>query len=215
VTDSGDGHLIITGVGSHDIELREIQPWVFQQTNGLSDTVIFQPSGTQMTMFIGNRPYQAYQKTAWDETPAFHFGLLLICLVLFLGTVVSAPVHLIGAIRRKSNGEAKGSPFRSDFPRWLGWSTSMLNVIVLIGFFLLFSSEDPFAVQFAISPALVAAMMLASISALLTVGVVFWGFVAWRMYSWSRWRCLSYMLPAVAGVAFSVDLNFWHLLWLP
>ncbi len=212
---SGDGHLIITGVGSHDIDLQEIQPWVFQQTNGFSDTVIFRSSGTQITMLIGNRPYQAYQKRAWDETPAFHFGLLLLCLLLFLGTGLSALVHLIGAIRRKFNGQPKGSRFRSDLPRWLGWSMSMFNVIVLIGFFLLFSSDDPYAVQFAMSPALVAVMVLASISTLLTLGVVFWSFLVWRMPSWNRWRCLSSILLALAGVAFSVDLSFWHLLWLP
>lgn len=215
VSAASNGHLIITGVGSHEIDLQEIQPWVFQQTNGFSDTVIFRNLGTQMIMFIGNRPYQAYQKRAWDETPAFQLGLLLICLLLFLGTSLSALVHLIGAIRRKFKGQPKGNRFRADLPRWLGWSVSMLNVVVLIGLFLLFSSDDPYAVQFAMSPALVAVMVLASISALLTLGMVFWSFLVWRMPSWNRWRCLSYILLALAGVAFSLDLNFWHLLWLP
>lgn len=215
VSASSNGHLVIAGVGSQDIDLVEVQPWVFQQTNGLSDKVIFRRDGTEMTMFIGNRPYQAYQKRAWDETPAFHFGLLLICLVLFLGTGLSALVHLPGAIRRKFNGKPKASAFRSELPRWLGWSMSTLNVIVLIGLALLFTSNDLYAVQFAMSSALIAVMMLASISALLTLGMVFCSFQIWKMPSWNRWQCLSYGLLALAGIAFSVDLNFWHLLWLP
>jgi CubicO group peptidase (beta-lactamase class C family) len=215
VSNAGNGHLIISGVGNQDIDLVEVQPWVFQQTNGLSDTVIFRRSGSQMNMFIGNRPYQAYQKRAWDETSTFHLGLLLICLLLFLGSGISALVHLIAAIRRKFNGKSKVIQFRSEFPRWVGWSMSILNVIVLIGFFLLFSSNDLYAVQFAMSPALVAVMMLASISSLLTLGMVFWSFLVWKMPSWNPWRCLSYVLLTLAGIAFSLDLNFWHLLWLP
>jgi hypothetical protein len=144
-----------------------------------------------------------------------HLGLLLICLLLFLGSGISALVHLIAAIRRKSNGKSKVIQFRSEFPRWVGWSMSILNVIVLIGFFLLFSSNDLYAVQFAMSPALVAVMMLASISSLLTLGMVFWSFLVWKMPSWNPWRCLSYVLLTLAGIAFSLDLNFWHLLWLP
>ncbi len=215
VSASGNGHLVIRGVGNQDIDLVEVQPWVFQQINGLSDMVIFQSSGTQMNMFIGNRPYQAYQKRAWDETPTFHFGLLLICLLLFLGSGLSALVHLIAVIRRKFSGKSKVIQFRSEFPRWVGWSMSILNVIVLIGLFLLFSSNDLYAVQFAMSPTLVAVMMLASISALLTLGMVFWSFLVWRMPSWNQWRCLCYILLALAGIAFGLDLNFWHLLWLP
>ncbi|GHO92499.1 FmtA-like protein [Reticulibacter mediterranei] len=215
VSNTGNGHLVISGVGDQDIDLVEAQPWVFQQTNKHSDTVIFRRSGSQMNMYIGNRPYQAYQKRAWDETPPFHLGLLLICLLLFLGSGLSALVHLIATIRRKGSLKLKVIQFRSEFPRWVGWSMSTLNVIVLIGFFLLFNSNDLYAVQFAMSPTLVVVMMLASISALLTLGMVFWSFQVWRMPSWNQWRCFSYVLLALAGIAFSLDLNFWHLLWLP
>jgi CubicO group peptidase (beta-lactamase class C family) len=215
VSASGNGHLVVTGVGSQSIDLVEVQPWVFQQTNGLDDTVIFRSSGTEMNMFIGNRPYQAYQKRAWYEAPVFHFGLLLICLVLFLGVALSALVHLVRAIRRKLTGKPSTNEFRSELPRWLGWIVSTFNVIVLIGLFLLFSSNDPYTVEFAMSSALVAVMMLASLSALLTLGMIFYSFHVWRMPSWNRWRRLFYGLLALAGIAFSVDLNFWHLLWLP
>lgn len=215
VSASGYGHLIITGVGSQDIDLVEVQPWVFQQTNGLSDTVIFQSSGTETKMFIGNRPYQAYQKIAWYQTPAFHFGLLLACLALFLGTSLSALIRLVRAIRRKGSRLPKADAFRSGLPQWLGWSMSTLNVLVLIGLLLLFGSSDLYAVQFAMSPALIAVMVLASISALFTLGIIFSSFLVWRMSSWNRWQCLSYVLLALAGIAFSMDLNFWHLLWLP
>lgn len=215
VSASGNGHLVITGVGSQDIDLVEVQPWVFQQTNGLSDTVIFQSSGTETKMFIGNRPYQAYQKIAWYQTPAFHFGLLLTCLVLFLGTGLSALIRLVRAIRRKGSRPPKASAVRSELPRWLGWIISTLNVIVLIGLVLLFGSSDLYAVQFAMSPALVAVMVLASISTLFTLGMIFSSFLVWRMSPWNWWQRLFSVLLALAGIAFSIDLNFWHLLWLP
>ncbi|GHO68266.1 FmtA-like protein [Ktedonobacter sp. SOSP1-52] len=215
VSASGSGHLVIKGVGSQDINLVEVQPWIFQRTDGFSDTVIFQSSGTEMNMFIGNRPYQAYQKRVWAETPAFHVGLLLLCLVLFLGVDLSALAYLLRAIRRKARLKPKVGAFRSELPRWLGWTVSTLNVIVLIGLFLLFSSNDPYAVQFAMSPALVVVMMLASVSALLTLGVVFYSFLVWRMPSWNRWQRLFFVFQALAGVVFSMDLTFWHLLWLP
>lgn len=215
VSAASAGHLVIRGVGNHEMDLVEVQPWVFQQTNGFSDTVIFRRNGTEMNMFIGNRPYQAYQKRAWSETPTFHLGLLLTCLVLFLGGVLSALSHFVWVIRRKFNGKPKVGTFRSELPRWLGWAMSTSNMVVLIGLFLLFSSNDLYAVQFAMSPALVGVMVLASIASLFALGMAVCSCLIWRIAFWSQWRRLSYVLLALAGIAFSMDLNFWHLLWLP
>lgn len=212
---SDGGRVVVTGVGSQDINLLEVQPWIFQQINGHSNTVIFRSSGTQMTMFIGNRPYQAYQKRAWDETPMFHLGLLLLCLLIFLGAVLQACAHFVRTIRGKRDRDQRAGTWHIKLVHWLGWVMSAFNVIVLIGLLLLFSSDDLYAVQFAMSSALVAVMVLASLSALLTLGMVSCHFLAWRMLSRRRWRYLFSVVLTLAGIAFSVDLHFWHLLWLP
>jgi CubicO group peptidase (beta-lactamase class C family) len=215
VSASNNGHLVIKGIGNQERYLVEIEPWVFKQTNGLDDTVTFRNNGSEMNMFIGNRPYQAYQKIAWYETSSFHLGLFLICLLLFLGMGIFWPLRLVRNLRRKRSSNPKVRNIRSELPQWLGWIMSTLHIIVLVGLVLHFISSNPFAVQFATSPTFVVVTVLASISVLITIGVVICSVLIWRVHTMKGWHRFSYALLALAGVAFSVELIFWNLIWLP
>jgi hypothetical protein len=207
VSASGNGHLMITS-GGDAMDFIEIKPWVFKQTNG-PDTVVFRSGDNGMSMFDG--PYQAYQKMAWYEAPPFQIGLLLICLLLFLVSLLVWSFRLVRGIRKKISGKPLVGGIRSELPLWCGGIVSTLNIIILVGFPISVRNLDPFFTP----PALVAVMVLASISALFALGVIICSILVWRMGSWSRWQRLFYVPLTLAAISFSVDLNFWHLLWLP
>lgn len=196
------------------MELVEVEPWIFKTINGLDETVIFRNDTNKLKMLISNHPYQAYEKIAWYETSNFHLGLLLACLILFLGMSLWWSVCLVRLFWRKWSSKPQVETIQFQLPQWLGWIVSTLNVIALIGLVLLFLDSNYYTVAFAMSPALVFFMILAGLAALLTVGMILCTIQFWRMRFWQRRQRFCYLLLTLAAIVFSLDLAFWHLLWL-
>src|SRR5438034_10179809 len=74
----------------------EVAPWVFHQADG-QETVVFRADPNGMLMLRSGDPVDAFVKVAWYDTPSFHLGLLVACMIIFLSALLLWP---LGFVRR-------------------------------------------------------------------------------------------------------------------
>jgi CubicO group peptidase (beta-lactamase class C family) len=209
VSPAGNGHLVISGFGGPPANVVEVAPWVFRQVYG-SQQVIFHVNNSSVTMLVGNLPIEAFTKLAWYDTPAFHYLLLLVCLLLFLSALLLWPLGFLRRrLRRKHEGRQRLGA--SSLIHILTWVVSGLDIIFVAGLILLIIN-DPNGIEFSIPPALVALLILAMISSFLTIGVISSTVLIWWRHFWSRAQRIHYTLVALAALAFVVELAYWNLL---
>ncbi|TEU06772.1 MAG: class A beta-lactamase-related serine hydrolase, partial [Candidatus Aminicenantes bacterium] len=128
-----DSALLITmpmGLGSK--QWVEVEPLVFREVGG-QDTVVFRENskGRISNVFFSQIPILAGVKLAWYKTPGFHYGLLAICMILFLSTL-SWPASALSKLLCRSKKEIPGAPW---LVRVIAGGMSMGYIIFLIGMF--------------------------------------------------------------------------------
>ncbi|GAH83147.1 unnamed protein product, partial [marine sediment metagenome] len=107
-----DSTLLITmpmGLGSK--QWVEVEPLVFREVGG-QDTVVFRENskGRISNVFFSQIPILAGVKLAWYKTPRFHYGLVAICMILFLSTL-SWPASALSKLLCRSKKEIPGAPW--------------------------------------------------------------------------------------------------------
>jgi hypothetical protein len=203
VSATNDGYLIVSGQSQEPTRWVELEPLVFRQV-GSQETIAFRADaqGQIAYLFRGNLPINGYQKLAWFDTLPFHYGLLAACLLLFMSALVCWPIGWLLARRRGS-----ATPRLARVARWLGWGVSALYILFPILFVVSIS-------DLALFPSLLmkAALAIALVATVVTIGVVACVWLAWQRRYWSVLGRSHYTLLALGSLAFSWFLNYWNLL---
>src|SRR6266516_4218710 len=233
VTGGGNGRLVIG-----QTTFAEVAPWVFHQADG-QETVVFRADPNGMLMLRSGDPVDAFIKVAWYDTPTFHLGLLVACMIIFLSALLLWPLGFVrramrrGVPRPQSGRKAdragaqtppqasQGKPPLSRWgllpglSSWLAGVLCALNVLFLI--LLLFFLFGQVTVSkggylLGVPPLLTTLFALALVSAVLTVGSVVGAILAWWGRFWSTGRRVHYTLVTLAALAFAWELLYWNLL---
>jgi CubicO group peptidase (beta-lactamase class C family) len=202
VSATNDGYLIVTGQSQEPTRWVELEPLVFRQV-GSQETIAFRADAqSQVTyLFRGNLPINGYQKLAWFDTLPFHYGLLAACLLLFMSALVCLPIGWLLARRRSCP-----APRLAGMARWLGWGVSALYILFPILFVVSISDLSLFP-----SLLMKAALAIALVATVVTIGVVACVWLAWQRRYWSVLGRSHYTLLALGALAFSWFLNYWNL----
>ena len=203
-----DSTLLITmpmGLGSK--QWVEVEPLVFREVGG-QDTVVFRENskGRISNVFFSQIPILAGVKLAWYKTPRFHYGLVAICMILFLSTL-SWPASALSKLLCRSKKEIPGAPW---LVRLIAGGMSMGYIIFLIGMFS--TASDPMEFMFGVPSALKFLLILPILSAFLTIGALFFGYVGWKNKYWTVCGRLHYTLVVLASLFFLWFLAYWNLL---
>jgi hypothetical protein len=185
----------------------EVEPLVFREVGG-QDTVVFRENskGRISNVFFSQIPILAGVKLAWYKTPGFHFSLLAICMILFLSTL-SWPASALSKLLCRSNKEIPGAPW---LVRLIAGGMSAGYIIFLIGMLSIVS--DPLEFMFGVPSALNILLILPILSALLTIGALFFAYVGWKNKYWAVCGRVHYTLVVLASLFFLWFLAYWNLL---
>lgn len=208
VSITGDGYLLVDnsfGGGAGQWVLME--PLVFRRRGGLEKLVFRQDSQGRIThMFIGRLPYAAGEKMAGHEAPFFHIGLMIVCCIFFLTTLVWPLRAISRFLCRQKKQEEKSH----RVPRVLAVIMSLLYLFFLLG--LMAVTSDPLTLAFGVPPLLKTILIFPIAAAVLTIGMLVYTFLAWKKKYWTVCARLYYTLVALASLAFIWFLNYWNLL---
>jgi CubicO group peptidase (beta-lactamase class C family) len=116
VSDAGNGRLKLSwllsplapGVFGPPVTFVEVAPWVFHQVDG-QETIVFRPDPGGMRMMRSSYPVMAFDQVAWYATPTFVLALTLVCLLIFLSTLLLWSLGFTRrALRRVTRGPIAG-----------------------------------------------------------------------------------------------------------
>jgi CubicO group peptidase (beta-lactamase class C family) len=192
--------------GLGDKQWVEAEPLVFRELGG-QDTLVFEEDnrGHITHAFISSLPYFALIKMAWYETPVFHYGLLVISIILFLSTLIWPMRSLFRLVCRRKKEEKRGP--RSA--RWLVGGMSAFYLLFVIGLLMVLS--DPMELMYGVPSALKVFLVFPIISAVLTIGVLIYTVLAWKKKYWTGCERLHFTLILLASLIFIWFLNYWNL----
>jgi CubicO group peptidase (beta-lactamase class C family) len=115
-SDAGNGRLKISwllsplapGVFGPPVTFVEVAPWVFHQVDG-PETIVFRPDPGGMRMMRSSYPVMAFDQVAWYATPTFVLALTVVCLLIFLSTLLLWSLGFSRrALRRVTRGPIAG-----------------------------------------------------------------------------------------------------------
>jgi CubicO group peptidase (beta-lactamase class C family) len=203
-----DSTLLITmpmGLGSK--QLVELEPLVFREVGG-QDTVVFRENskGRITHAFFNQIPILAGVKLAWYKTPGFHYSLLAICMILFLSTL-GWPANALSKLLCRRKREIPGAPW---LVRLIAGGMGVLYIIFLMGMFSALS--DYMELIFGVPSQLKILLILPILSILLTIGALFFAYVAWKNKYWTVCGRVHYTLVVLASLVFLWFLAYWNLL---
>lgn len=178
----------------------ESEPWVFRQADGDDLLVVRRDAGRVTHLFTKDAVANAFVRQAWFEALPFTIALHLGALVVFLSALIGWP------LLRGSNTRA------AAWARGFATLTILAFVAALVTMGLSLGNANE--VVFGIPPLLQAALTLARVAALLTIGLVVFAVVAWIKRYFSVWGRLHYTLVALAALATSWWLWYWKVLGL-
>jgi len=203
-----DSTLLITmpmGLGS--TQWVEMEPLVFSEVGGQDKIVFREDSKGRIThAFFNIIPTLAGVKLAWYKTPGFHYGLLAICMILFLSTL-GWPANALSKLLCRRKKEIPGAPW---LVRLIAGGMSVLYIIFLMGMFSAVS--DYMELIFGVPPHLKVLLILPILSGLLTIGALFFAYVGWKNKYWSACGRVHYTLVVLASLVFLWFLAYWNLL---
>jgi CubicO group peptidase (beta-lactamase class C family) len=203
-----DNTLLITmpmGLGSK--QWVEVEPLLFREVEG-QDKIVFQADrkGLITNAFFNQIPTLAAAKLAWYKTPGFHYSLLAISMILFLSTL-GWPISALSKLFCERKQQVPGAPW---LVRLTAGGMAVLYIIFLIGMLSVLSNY--LELIFGVPLLLRILLILPILSALLTIGALFFAYVAWKNKYWTVCGRVHYTLVVLASLAFLWFLAYWNLL---
>ena len=159
-------------------------------------------------MFIGDRPYIAFERICTKDSLILHVVLALSAIMLYSTTIISWPFAAL--IRRRHNVKLNR---RTGIPRLAyltAWSASFLFIVVAI--ILAVGLGDPNAIVFGIPMWIKVILVLSMFSTLLTTGAFIYTVVIWKSGKGSIWGRVYYTAVMLAFSVTIWQLNHWNLL---
>lgn len=175
---------------------------IFGLDDGEVTDVVF--NGTSMTAF---NPTFAFFPVAWFDSMALHAGLLVTSLLLILSTLALWPI--LGFIRRRRDGTTTKS---ARFAR--RWAAATGGMFLLLIVLVVLAVGNFTEVEYGVTPLLWAALAVAPIASLLTLGTIVHAIRAWRGRYWGIAGRLHYTLLTLTLMTFVWQLSHWNLLGL-
>jgi CubicO group peptidase (beta-lactamase class C family) len=193
------------GLGA--FQLVEIAPLLFRDIEGPGLFAFREDANGRITHgFMGQLPHMAVEKLAWYETPALHYFLLVLCVLLFL-TAFRWPLK---AVAGRICGTTSEEPAGSTSARAIVVILCAINLIFLVWFVAMHASAmDQMIYGYPSGIRLVLTLPLISIAFL--IASVVYMVQAWRKRYWSVCARLHFTLVVAAGLCFLWFLNFWNL----
>ncbi|HEY5730282.1 MAG TPA: serine hydrolase domain-containing protein [Anaerolineales bacterium] len=205
ISDPADGTLLYNDRGI-EMRLVEVEPLYFRQPDGSFGVVFREDDRGRIThMFADFAPQYAYEKLKWYETASFNVALLLVCVLFFLSMF---PVAVIRFIRSRRISRDRNPASR--IANWFIVGISVLNLLFVVGTMLMLGGLG--FPRFGVTLTDKITLGLGVLSALLTVGALVYGVLAWKDHYWSVAYRVYYTLVTIVAVAFVWFLNFWNLL---
>jgi hypothetical protein len=221
VTPSADGTLAMRAMGAGDYaggfegttQWVEVEPNLFERSDGRGYVAFGEDEKGRIThMYSGQRYMGNYRKIAWYELPAFHYVLMGMFIVVFLFAFISwGIVPLVHWLKRKSGS--------TGISRWgtvlMGVYATLSALFSLLWFpavFLIGMKGGEPAPAFGVSIWMRITFALPLITTLLTPGLIYFTWRAWRESYWSPARRIQYTIITVAALGLIVWTHYWNLL---
>ena len=211
VSATQDGALLTKpAIGGDPQRWVELEPLVFREVDG-QEKIVFREDkqGHVTNLFFDRRPTAAYIRLAWYETPAFHGGLLAVCVVIFLSAIVLWPVGALLGRRKREAGAPRLS--LSRLARWLAGGASALSILYLIGYALVLSNPNPVELLYGDPLLLHVVGTLSLLIVVLVAGASTLTVPVWIRRYWSVAGRVHFTLVVLAGLAFVWVLYYWNL----
>lgn len=141
-----------------------------------------------------------------------HYGLVLLCAVIFLSALLAG---LFGAIIRIfKKGNLAAQPLSTRFARWTALMVAFLDLSALVAWLVLYLDRDGFGTMIAYGEMSTINLILTTwlAAAVLTIALAGLTMAAWKQGFWGRIARIHYSLVALAALAFVWFLNYWNLL---
>ncbi|MCB0837293.1 MAG: serine hydrolase, partial [Bacteroidetes bacterium] len=166
--------------------------------------------GEATHLFVNEAPVVAFEKISWYESPALHFRLLTISILLFLSMLILWPVSMyIHRIRRISGGTLRPATQRTTL--LIGRLASLAYILFCVGLLVVFQNPME-SMLYGPSPLFNYVLLLPWIGGILSIIALVLSFIALRKKYWNGWTRLQYLLAALAGIIFTIQLNYFNLL---
>jgi len=207
ISDPGDGTLLLS-IAGYEWRFVEVEPLYFRQVDGQFGLVFREDDRGRIThVYTDLMPQYTGVKLAWYETPGFNLPLLLGCVSVFLSMI---PVAVIRFIRnRRRGGDRKPASRGARVAYWIILGICILDLLFVVGMVPGFNPPT----QLHSTQSIVKIVLgVGVLSAVLTVGALIYGVLAWKNSYWGIGSRLHYTLVTVAALAFVWFLNYWNLL---
>jgi hypothetical protein len=206
IRDPGDGTLLLS-MGGPEWRFVEVEPLYFRQLDG-PFTIVFREDdrGRITQMYTDLMPQYTAVKLDWYETPGFNMPLLLVCLLVFLSMIPAAVVRFMRNLR---GGDRKPASRGARVAYWIILGICVLNLLFLAG---MVPGFNPPTELHGAQLIVKVVLGLGVLSAVLTVGALVYGTLAWKNSYWGIAARVHYTLVTLAAVAFVWFLNYWNLL---
>jgi hypothetical protein len=183
----------------------ETEPGVFRDISSPEIIAFREDAQGRVThLFEGNFPAAGYTRVPWYGSPRIHYGLLAVCVPLFLLTPL---IWWIGARRSPI---ATLSPSRRA--RQAAGGMCVVNLLFLAGMLgVIVRGRE---LLYGITPFARAVLVLPLLSVALTGLTLVFAAVALRRRYWGVGGRLHYLLVGLLGLAFLASLRYWNLLAL-
>jgi len=164
--------------------------------------------GNVTHLFQENNPTTGYEKVPWYGASGFNLSLLLVCLLLFLISVIGGLVALWIRWRYRES-----RAWLAEIAAWSAGLLSLGSVVFLVLFVGTVSNLE--AIIFGLPGWFDYLLLVPWAVAGLTVVMLLLTPVVWARRYWSLLRRLHYTLLLVVGAAFVWWLYYWNLLVWP
>jgi hypothetical protein len=191
----------------------ELEPNLFERSDGRGYVAFGEDEDGRVThMYSGQRYMGHYRKLAWYEFAPLHFGLMAMFIVVFLFAFISwGIVPLVRRLRGKSGS--------AGLPCWgtvlmgvFGAVSSLFSLLWFPSVFLIGMRSGEPAPAYGVTVAMLIVFTLALIAAVLTIGLVYFTWRAWRESYWTAARRIQYTIITLAALGLIVWTHYWNLL---
>ena len=194
---------------SKTIRWIEMKPLTFREEYGYRTLVFREDEKGRIThMFIGDRPYKAFERIRTEDSPRLHVGFAIAAIMLYFATIISWPFATL--IRWRHSVKLDAQTRIPRFAYLITWSACFLFIVVAA--LLAIGLRDPNAIVFGIPLWIKAVLVLVILSAIMTAGSFIYMVIIWKSGKGSIWSRVYYTAVMLAFSVTIWQLNHWNLL---
>jgi hypothetical protein len=181
---------------------KEVEPYFYHLIDGDLTLALREENGKITHAFISMLPFMPTYRVAWYGTPIFNYILLVLGIVFFVSTLVSA-------FRHRKTG--KQGPAGARTAVRLGVALSALTLLFLVAFAVILGGAQE-EMMYGFPASLAAALLLPVLTSLLTIGVVVFAVRSWTSGWWTTFRRIHYSVFAILAIGWVWFYWYWNIL---